>query len=493
MKRCLYGLQVEYVRQVGRYVVVTGEQPLTEDDLVPLEHKMLQLHAVPRLLPIEFEAIHSELALRYSLSGFRPLAEALRAEPPTLVRAVRLLYTIVTAIADSAMYMLSANRYALHEALLYAGDDLCDVRFVYLPLRQLDGKDDVQNELRRLCRRLIGDAPDGAAGGNRLNRLLDYMKSDTFHLEGCKEQLLAVWEELERSENETEPAAAAAGFAASAPPRPYANDSGVAASSLSHRASEPAEPGRAKKTPLPILPAAAALILLLAAVWLLYSRQKSEGMLQLAAGLSLLIAAGMYLLVQSGRAAAAASYFHPIAAVAPPASAASPPHPDRLPQAGTSADDPDDSAAIAEHYRRLPQLTTVLAASPGTELLAPADEERGHPYEGIRAALVRIRNPAADSQADEEEEEIAIRGESFIIGRSREEAHYWLDEIGVSRKHVEIFAESGRHLIRDLGSRNSSYLNGSRLVPFDEYVLCDSDRIELARVELVYRDLTGRT
>ncbi|MBO9606291.1 MAG: FHA domain-containing protein, partial [Paenibacillaceae bacterium] len=481
MKRCLYGLQVEYVRQVGRYVVVTGEQPLTEEDLVPLEHKMLQLHAVPRLLPIEFEAINSELALRYSLSGFRPLAEALRAEPPTLVRAVRLLYTIVTAIADSAMYMLSANRYALHEALLYAGDDLCDVRFVYLPLRQLDGKDDVQNELRRLCRRLIDDAPDGAAGGNRLNRLLDYMKSDTFHLEGCKEQLLAVWEELERSENATEPAAAAAGFAASAPPpRLYANDTGVAASSPSHRAHDPAEPGRAKK--MPILLAAAALILLLAAVWLLYSRQTSEGMLQLAAGLSLLIAAGMYLLVQSGRAAAAAPYFHPIAAVAPPASAASP-YPDRLPHAVTSASAPDDSAVVAEHYRRLPQLTTVLAASPGTELLAPAGEERGRPYDGIRAALVRIRNPEADRQTDEEEEEIAIRSESFIIGRSREEAHYWLDEIGVSRKHVEIFAESGRHLIRDLGSRNSSYLNGSRLVPFDEYVLCDSDRIELARVE----------
>lgn len=490
MKRSLYGLNVEYVRQLGRYLVITGEKPFTEDDLVPLEYKMLQLHAVPRLLPIEFEVLHAELALRYSLSGHRPLAEALRAEPPTLARAVRLLYTIVTALADSAMYMLSANRYALHEALLYVGDDICDIKLVYLPLRQLDGKDDVQNELRRLCRRLIGDAPDGAAGGNWLNRLLDYMKSDTFHIEGCKEQLLAVWEELERTENEAEPGDIASIAASGKTPHSRVNGSGAAAATPSNRTPEPAEPLRAKKHPLPFVPAAVMLgLLLAAAVWLLYTRQSSEGMLQLASGMSLLVAAGLYAWLKSGRAAAASPYFHPVAADAP--------HSEHPPHDAASTGEAVEPDTIDEHYRRLPQLTTVLAASPGTELLAPADEDGRDPYGGIRAALVRVRHPADDRPADAAAEEpIAIRGESFIIGRSREAAHYCLDEIGVSRKHVEIFAESGRHLIRDLGSRNSSFLNGSRLVPFDEYVLCDSDRIELAKVELVYRDLTahaGRT
>jgi pSer/pThr/pTyr-binding forkhead associated (FHA) protein len=57
-----------------------------------------------------------------------------------------------------------------------------------------------------------------------------------------------------------------------------------------------------------------------------------------------------------------------------------------------------------------------------------------------------------------------------VIGRARTSA-LWLDHRNVSARHAVIRFGSGRWELRDLGSRNGTFLNGSIINPRQGYVI----------------------
>lgn len=61
-----------------------------------------------------------------------------------------------------------------------------------------------------------------------------------------------------------------------------------------------------------------------------------------------------------------------------------------------------------------------------------------------------------------EGKEIEIRGSSFVIGRS-EECNLRANSDAISRKHCEIRVADNDVRVRDLGSRNGTFVNGNRL------------------------------
>ena len=69
------------------------------------------------------------------------------------------------------------------------------------------------------------------------------------------------------------------------------------------------------------------------------------------------------------------------------------------------------------------------------------------------------------------------------IGRSEDNQLRLLDP-GVSRRHVLVMATPGGYTIRDLGSQNGTYVNGTRV---DESALTDGDRITIGEINLVFR------
>jgi pSer/pThr/pTyr-binding forkhead associated (FHA) protein len=58
--------------------------------------------------------------------------------------------------------------------------------------------------------------------------------------------------------------------------------------------------------------------------------------------------------------------------------------------------------------------------------------------------------------------EVAITGPRFFIGRS-EECHLRANSDAISRRHCAITVDHGEVKIRDLGSRNGTYVNGVRI------------------------------
>jgi phosphoserine phosphatase RsbU/P len=68
-----------------------------------------------------------------------------------------------------------------------------------------------------------------------------------------------------------------------------------------------------------------------------------------------------------------------------------------------------------------------------------------------------------------------LTGPKFTIGRSSNN-NLVLGHMGVSRSHAEVIAREGEYMLRDLGSKLGTYLNGIRV---DEAKLVNGDRIQL--------------
>jgi pSer/pThr/pTyr-binding forkhead associated (FHA) protein len=60
--------------------------------------------------------------------------------------------------------------------------------------------------------------------------------------------------------------------------------------------------------------------------------------------------------------------------------------------------------------------------------------------------------------------------------------HDFARDLGVSRKHARIDYQSGLYFIQDLGSRNGTWVNESRLAPFDQYIIHSGDSIRLSHL-----------
>lgn len=106
-------------------------------------------------------------------------------------------------------------------------------------------------------------------------------------------------------------------------------------------------------------------------------------------------------------------------------------------------------------------------------LSAPVDGAAGgknHPSGSAGYYLIREGEQGSPS------ERIELMLPHFVIGRSEEVAQYVEFSTGTSRAHIELArSKDGGYLIKDLGSRNGTKLNGEPMVPYKEYPLKDGD------------------
>ncbi|MEI7593668.1 MAG: FHA domain-containing protein [Actinomycetes bacterium] len=95
-------------------------------------------------------------------------------------------------------------------------------------------------------------------------------------------------------------------------------------------------------------------------------------------------------------------------------------------------------------------------------------------------ALVIRRGPNAGSR-------FALN-ESITTAGRHPESDIFLDDVTVSRRHVEVISNADGFRVRDVGSLNGTYVNRERI---DEAPLVDGDEIQIGKFKLVF--LVGRT
>lgn len=77
-------------------------------------------------------------------------------------------------------------------------------------------------------------------------------------------------------------------------------------------------------------------------------------------------------------------------------------------------------------------------------------------------------------------EKLTLSKERMTIGRHRD-AEVWINDESVSRRHAETRSKDGRVLLRDLGSKNGTYINDHKVL---EIELKDGDLIRVGDVTL---------
>lgn len=119
--------------------------------------------------------------------------------------------------------------------------------------------------------------------------------------------------------------------------------------------------------------------------------------------------------------------------------------------------------------------------------LPPAESHAGEPHlsEDDRQAIAALpRNSAlliAHSGANQGAR-FLLDQDLTTVGR-HPEAGIFLDDVTVSRRHVELTRQGLGFQIRDLGSLNGTYVNHDRV---DEYALKPGDEVQIGKFRLTF-------
>ncbi|MFP4057890.1 MAG: FHA domain-containing protein, partial [Candidatus Brocadiia bacterium] len=84
----------------------------------------------------------------------------------------------------------------------------------------------------------------------------------------------------------------------------------------------------------------------------------------------------------------------------------------------------------------------------------------------------------------QDEKRVPLDKERFVIGKL-DSCDLVLQKVSVSRTHCEIFSSNGNFFIRDLDSRNGTYVEGMRIST--PTPLADGARIDLGPIHIVFR------
>lgn len=82
--------------------------------------------------------------------------------------------------------------------------------------------------------------------------------------------------------------------------------------------------------------------------------------------------------------------------------------------------------------------------------------------------------------------EIPVVGESFVIGRLADQVDHVSNNSAVGKVHAEILCRGGAYHIKDLNSRNGTFLNGNRIESNMEFEIKNNDVISFANSEYIF-------
>jgi hypothetical protein len=94
---------------------------------------------------------------------------------------------------------------------------------------------------------------------------------------------------------------------------------------------------------------------------------------------------------------------------------------------------------------------------------------------GGSALLVVLRGPNAGSR-------FLLDSDVTTAGRSQD-SDIFLDDVTVSRQHVEFYRQGERFVVRDVGSLNGTYVNRERI---DETELFGGDEVQIGKFRLLF-------
>jgi hypothetical protein len=450
----IYGLNYEWIPKHAQSLVFSKDTAWLDSDLVPTEKKMLFHYPITRLLPMYVNEVDLQITLHYKIGAKMSISHMLQQRELSEADCLRIFYAIVATIAESTSHLLNETRYLLLEQFIYIGSDYTDVHLIYLPVLTLTDKPSLQQEISNLGDKLFEKQKSALSPNTR--SLLLQLESTPFLLHSIKEMLFQCIKE-----SSLEPASLISSDLDNQETMPQ-----LLHKLSGHEISREFEPWLPQTNKLsiqkwmqshshnPILVIAAVFSVLL--IWYLFTGYRSIGTFNLSMGLSLLIINLSFKLHRSIG---------------------------KLETGDLSGRNPFEKVDLhqnqsinpKDYYVHLSEQTTLLAAANGSV--------------DATVLLPRRNKAVLELQLDEQTEIINLIRYPFIIGRNSESSQFVANWVGISRKHIEINRNGTEHEIKDLGSKNGTFLNEEQLVPFKTYLLKDGDNIKIVEKQFIYKKI----
>ena len=131
---------------------------------------------------------------------------------------------------------------------------------------------------------------------------------------------------------------------------------------------------------------------------------------------------------------------------------------------------------------QLNTFTTNSFNSDETTLLSP-----NNPDDTTLLSPPKTSPPYLQSNRNGVMEEIKITKPEFVIGRLKDQVDYITENKAIGKVHAEIITRNEKYYLKDLNSRNGTYLNNERLNSNIEYEIKDNDVIVFANSKYIFK------
>lgn len=135
------------------------------------------------------------------------------------------------------------------------------------------------------------------------------------------------------------------------------------------------------------------------------------------------------------------------------------------------------------HVSEIPRnLEETLKPASINEVIKPAYNVN----ETVLLGVNSLKFPQLQVFKDGSIEEVTINKPSFIIGRLGDQVDYVHSNNAIGKVHAEIITRDGHYYLKDLNSRNGTYINDKRLDSNIEYEIKNNDKLTLADSKFIF-------
>ncbi|MGX9930735.1 DUF6382 domain-containing protein [Virgibacillus salarius] len=481
----LYQFHITYEQANGMYMKLrkTKETGFEQRDFDSLQLKMIQANHIPRLIPMSFEDINGRSTVYYRIEGLRKLRPIVKEKPLTMQEYYALFINIIQALQDSSNYMLNDQQYVLHEDFIYIGNGYHQVYLTYLPVNEIANKPSMYEELKKLILNMASEVQ--GLKGVQFKMILSYIKDPGFSLQGLKQLLsqLQGTQQQQSINNENEDA----------------NAEQDQQTTIMKKVKK-LPPLTSKMKTYSILIG----ILALAVIWKLYESSPNSIMFGVSSVLSVGVIAGVYVYWKVWRPGVEPTIIEKEvrvknkqrknkSTIAKKTSEATSEHTNDLPAQQDSAisynqevvnqvfaQQSETASTLHTNSETLTTDTSSISSNQRDQTML-LDEEELHGKK-----LPKVKNYLLVKR-EEAEESIELEKDNYIIGRAEKGTDYVEKSVGVSRLHIELVKLSDTYGIKDLGSKNGTYINEEKIIPYKIHELKNEDEIQIGKIIYSYR------
>lgn len=437
----IFEFQYNYIQNEGNYLIIFKEEGIKNIDLNDIQIKMILSNRIPYLLPIELEDSDFNIKIRYNTTFKTILSSYLTKYQVDFDQRIQILFKIVSIIDDSKIYMLNENNYVINSDFIFISKDYSKIFLTYIPVKSIENNTQFQTEIKRFIEYIFNGQSD--INFDFYKKLKDFINCDNFTINDLKRMLIIL---LDNKNNCKEK-------------KDLCNDSLIEKNNdevnLSKVSKEQKNKFKKKRiTNTPYTDRQKTVIWLsaifsIALVWKLYETVNLESIFYICLGLTIGILDLVYLTIKFWRPKLIREkVISEVKAYKECCSSK---------EISNSREDNNDFYPILENLEE----TVVLKKNKNK-------------------AYMIIDNGVNT-------ETINIDSKKFIIGRNPVAADYVDKSRGISRIHVEITENYSEYEIRDLGSKNGTFLNDSPLTPNKQYPIFDGDKLKLANSEYLFK------